>query len=161
LLATLEGVAQGGRVEAVAPGALGPFGRSRPDRLGEGFLSGLSERCGPRGGKRRPARIRRIRANRARSAICCARPKRCPPRGDPLGGQCPRLEGLRGGHGRYLCDTQASWTTAQAPEEALHADKGYDFPRCRKALRKRGITPRIARRGIESSERLGRYPGGW
>jgi IS5 family transposase len=39
----------------------------------------------------------------------------------------------------------------------LHADKGYDFPRCRKALRKRGITPRIARRGVESSERLGRY----
>ena len=40
---------------------------------------------------------------------------------------------------------------------AVHADKGYDFPRCRRALRKRGITPRIARRGIESSERLGRH----
>ena len=39
----------------------------------------------------------------------------------------------------------------------LHADKAYDFPRCRKALRKRGITARIARRGIESSEKLGRY----
>jgi len=39
----------------------------------------------------------------------------------------------------------------------LHADKGYDFPRCREALRKRGITPRIARRGIEPSERLGRH----
>src|SRR4051794_27017507 len=39
----------------------------------------------------------------------------------------------------------------------LHADKGYDFERCRKALRKRGITPRIARRGVESSERLGRH----
>ena len=25
--------------------------------------------------------------------------------------------------------------------EKLHADKGYDFPRCREALRKRGITP--------------------
>jgi IS5 family transposase len=41
--------------------------------------------------------------------------------------------------------------------EKLHADKAYDFPRCREALRKRGITPRIARRGIESSEKLGRY----
>jgi hypothetical protein len=30
----------------------------------------------------------------------------------------------------------------------LHLDKGYDYPRCRKALRRRGITPRIARRGI-------------
>jgi transposase len=39
----------------------------------------------------------------------------------------------------------------------LHADKGYDFPRCREALRKRGITPRIARRAIESSEKLGRH----
>jgi IS5 family transposase len=39
----------------------------------------------------------------------------------------------------------------------LHADKGYDFVRCRQALRKRGIEPRIARRGIESSERLGRH----
>ncbi len=39
----------------------------------------------------------------------------------------------------------------------LHADKGYDSGRCRKALRKRGITPRIARRGVESSERLGRH----
>lgn len=38
-----------------------------------------------------------------------------------------------------------------------HADKAYDFPRCREALRKRGITPRIARRGIESSEKLGKY----
>jgi IS5 family transposase len=36
-------------------------------------------------------------------------------------------------------------------------DKGYDYPRCRRALRRRGITPRIARRGIESSGRLGRH----
>lgn len=39
----------------------------------------------------------------------------------------------------------------------LHADKAYDFRSCRAALRKRHITPRIARRGIESSERLGRH----
>jgi IS5 family transposase len=39
----------------------------------------------------------------------------------------------------------------------LHGDKGYDHPRCRRALRRRGITPRIARRGIESSQRLGRH----
>lgn len=41
--------------------------------------------------------------------------------------------------------------------EKLHADKGYDFAFCRQALRVRGILARIARRGIESSERLGRY----
>ena len=39
----------------------------------------------------------------------------------------------------------------------LHADKGYDFARCRRALRRRAIIPRIARRGIENSERLGRH----
>ena len=39
----------------------------------------------------------------------------------------------------------------------LHADKAYDSSDLRRALRSRGITPRIARRGIDSSERLGRY----
>jgi IS5 family transposase len=39
----------------------------------------------------------------------------------------------------------------------LHADKGYDFATCRQALRRRGITPRIARRGVESSQRLGQH----
>ena len=39
----------------------------------------------------------------------------------------------------------------------LHADKAYDSSDKRRALRRRGIMPRIARRGIESSERLGRY----
>ena len=39
----------------------------------------------------------------------------------------------------------------------LHADKAYDFPRCREALRKRSIKARIARRGIDSSEKLGRH----
>jgi transposase len=39
----------------------------------------------------------------------------------------------------------------------LHADKAYDYRRCRRACRRRGITPRIARRGVDSSERLGRH----
>jgi IS5 family transposase len=39
----------------------------------------------------------------------------------------------------------------------LHGDKGYDYPRCRRALRARGVTARIARRGVESSQRLGRH----
>jgi transposase len=39
----------------------------------------------------------------------------------------------------------------------LHADKGYDFTFCRQALRQRSITPRIARRGVASSQRLGRH----
>jgi transposase len=39
----------------------------------------------------------------------------------------------------------------------LHADKGYDFPRCRRALTRRKVMVRIARRGVDSSERLGRH----
>lgn len=41
--------------------------------------------------------------------------------------------------------------------DKLHADKGYDYPRCRLCLQKRRIKVRIARRGVESSERLGRW----
>jgi transposase len=39
----------------------------------------------------------------------------------------------------------------------VHADKAYDHRRCHAYLRRRGIRPRIARRMIESSERLGRH----
>jgi transposase len=39
----------------------------------------------------------------------------------------------------------------------LHADKAYDVPRCRRALSRRHIKVRIARKGKESSERLGRH----
>ena len=39
----------------------------------------------------------------------------------------------------------------------VHGDKAYDHHRCRAYLRRRGIRPRIARRMIEPSDRLGRY----
>ncbi|WP_091216539.1 IS5 family transposase [Geodermatophilus siccatus] len=39
----------------------------------------------------------------------------------------------------------------------LHGDKGYDNPRVRRYLRRRGITARIARIGRDSSVRLGRH----
>ena len=39
----------------------------------------------------------------------------------------------------------------------LHADKGYDYEHLRAWLRARRITPRIARRGVETSTRLGRH----
>lgn len=41
--------------------------------------------------------------------------------------------------------------------DKVHAYKGYDYEKCRRALRQRGIQSRIARRGVESSERLGRH----
>jgi IS5 family transposase len=39
----------------------------------------------------------------------------------------------------------------------VHGDKGYDSAANRIYLRRRGIAPRIARRGIESATRLGRH----
>jgi IS5 family transposase len=39
----------------------------------------------------------------------------------------------------------------------LDGDKGYDSAANRAWLRRRGIRPRIARRGLESSTRLGRH----
>ena len=47
------------------------------------------------------------------------------------------------------------WGRPRKRPDKLHGDKGYDSDRCRDACRKRGITPRIARRGVESSEKLG------
>ena len=41
--------------------------------------------------------------------------------------------------------------------DKVHADKGYDYPRCRRALSQRHIRVRIARRGVERSDRLGRH----
>ncbi|WP_379962682.1 IS5 family transposase [Edwardsiella ictaluri] len=62
---------------------------------------------------------------------------------EPLLDALPALAGKRG-RPRYRPDK-------------LHADKGYDFRRCRDYLRRRGIKARIARRGIDSNDRLGRY----
>jgi transposase len=68
------------------------------------------------------------------------------PRLRPLVDAIPPIIGPRGRPGR----------PRKRPAK-LHADKAYDYPSLRRALRARGITPRIARRGIDSSERLGRH----
>jgi len=44
----------------------------------------------------------------------------------------------------------------QKPDK-VHADKGYDYAFCREILWVRNITPRIARKDVESKERLGCY----
>jgi transposase len=56
------------------------------------------------------------------------------------------VPGVRSGRGR----------PRRRPKK-LHADKAYDHLRCRKECRARSIAPRIARRGVETSERLGRH----
>jgi transposase len=49
------------------------------------------------------------------------------------------------------------WGRPRKRPAKLHADKAYDVPHCRKALSKRRIKDRIARRGVDTSERLGRH----
>jgi hypothetical protein len=41
--------------------------------------------------------------------------------------------------------------------DKLHTDKAHDHAKHRRTLRERGITPRIARKGIEAKEHLGRH----
>src|SRR5690606_5129474 len=41
--------------------------------------------------------------------------------------------------------------------DRLHTDKACDHRRCRQECRQRAIKPRIARRGVDSSDRLGRH----
>jgi transposase len=49
------------------------------------------------------------------------------------------------------------WGRPRKRPAKLHADKAYDHRRCCRALTHRRIQPRIARRGIESSAKLGRH----
>ena len=60
------------------------------------------------------------------------------------------------GHGHPGHPVPARATPQRRPVK-LRADKGYDFDTDRRWLRQRGIIPRIARRGIDTSERLGRH----
>jgi transposase len=64
---------------------------------------------------------------------------------EPLLQTNPTVRGRRGHAGRPRC----------RPDK-LHADKGYDYRRCRAYLTRRGIKIRIARRGIEDKSKLGR-----
>lgn len=54
----------------------------------------------------------------------------------------PRIRGLRG--------------RPRHRPRRLFADRGYDYDKYRRILRRRGITPRIARRGIAHGSGLGK-----
>ena len=140
-----------------APGLVGPPGRSGRDRLVQG-VPGVGECLGQKGGQKVG--------------------KNPTDRGKP--GSKRHLVSDRGGIPLAVALTAANVHDSKALEELvdeielirhpagkpgrprkrpakLHADKGYDFPRCQKALRRRGIKARIARKGKDTSERLGRH----
>lgn len=66
--------------------------------------------------------------------------------------------------GTVLLDVVAAIPPIMRPDgpprrrpDKLHADKAYESRDRREALERRGIIPRIARKGIESSTKLGRH----
>src|SRR5919112_1892777 len=144
-----------GRVGEAAPRAPGSFGQGGRDRLAEGIV-GLGKRTRPRGGQKtgpnptdkgKSGSKRHIVVDRNGIALAVIHSAANVHDSKVLEEAVDAIEPIRKPHrGR----------PRKRPEK-LHADKAYDFPRCREALRKRGITPRIARRGIESSEKLGKY----
>ncbi len=157
LLAPVTRLAAGWSLATIAPGTFATAPGCWADRLGAG-VTGLSQRAGSRGGEQTgpnptdrgklgskrhivvdrngiPLAVLLSPANVHDSRMVEAAVDAIPPL---------RLPGRKRGRPR------------QRPTK-LHADKGYDYSRCRRALRERGIIPRIARRGIDSSERLGRF----
>ena len=77
-------------------------------------------------------------------------------RPDTEPGQLPRRQDAGPDAGRRSPGRGRRGRPRRRPDK-LHADKGYDHRRCRRECRDRGIVPRIARRGIDSGERLGRH----
>jgi hypothetical protein len=59
-------------------------------------------------------------------------------------------------HGRGRVDTGQRGRPRHRPDK-LHADKAYDVRALRAEVRRRGIAVRIAHKGVESSEKLGRH----
>src|ERR687889_2467226 len=148
-------MARSGRVGRAAPSLVGSAGQGRGDRLGAGVL-GLGERTRPRGGQKTgPNPTDKGKSGSKRHIVV-----------DREGLPLSMIHTAANVHdSKVLEEAVDAISPIRKPRRGrprkrpkkLHADKAYDFPRCREALRKRGITPRIARRGIESSERLGRY----
>ena len=155
VLAAIHCVDQARGLEAPAQAALAGVELGRGDRL-ESRRPGQFNRGGKKGGNYiGPNPTDKGRAGCKRHLVVDAT-------GIPLAvrlsaanvNDCQRVEQMldaipplrRRGPGRPRCRPRK-----------LHADKGYDFKKCRRACRARGILPRIARRGIESSERLGRH----
>ena len=154
LLAEIARLAGGGGVGAATPYPAGSPGRSGPDRLEPG-LPRFGQHPGQKGGdlvgpnptdRGKPGTKRHVVVER---------------RGLPLAH-------LLSGANRHdsvvfepLLDAippirQPNGRRRKRPDK-LHADKGYDIPRCRRALTQRHIRVRIARKGIDSSQRLGRH----
>ncbi len=154
MLAPPAGLAGGGRLGRTAPRAAAPAAGCRPDRLEPGVHGQRVAGCQKGGDKTGPNPTDRGRLGTKRHLITDRN-------GIPLAflltganthdsmpfeellDSIPRIGGKNG--------------RARHRPDKLHADKAYDHRRCRQACRRRGIAPRIARRGVETSQKLGRH----
>jgi IS5 family transposase len=157
LLAAAQGMAGSGSVGDASQDALEPPRRSRRDRLVEG-LARLGKRGSPRGGEKTgPNPTDRGKSGSKRHLLVDRG-------GVPLAVRHTAANVHDSRMLEAMLDAVSPIRRARARPgrprkrpEKLHADKGYDFSRCREALRQRGIIPRIGRRGLDSSSRLGRH----
>jgi transposase len=155
VLAKAARLAGGRRVATAAPGLARPAGGDRGDRLVES-LARFGERGGQKGGEKvgknptdrgKPGSKRHLVSDRGGVPLAVVLSAANVHDSKVFEELVDAIEPIkRSGRGR----------PRKRPEK-LHAGKGYDFPRCRKALRERGIKARINRRGKERSERLGRH----
>lgn len=154
MLAPAARLAARGRVAATAPRAARRAGTGRPNRL-DACEPGRFERTGKRGGEETgPTPTDRGKLGTKQHLIVDrngvplavditpANKNEC----NLLQPMLDKIPGIKGRRGR-----------PRFRPEKLHADKAYDHAFCRAGCLVRGVTPRIARRGIESKVKLGRY----
>jgi transposase len=152
LLAAASRPAEGGGVARAAPRPPRQARKTRPDRLVSGIV-GLCQRSGEKGGEETgPNPVDRGRPGSKRHLLVDGLPLSVILTGANVHDSRVFEELIEG--------VEPIRTPSGLPRrrpDKIHADKGYDFPRCRSVLRQRGIKERIARRGVDSSERLGRH----
>ena len=154
-LAAAGGMAGGRRVGGAAPRAAGAAARHRAVGLVAGGAGQRQRGCKKGGAATGPNPTDRGKPGTKRHIVVDAR-------GTPLG---VTLSGANCHDSRMLAATLDAVPGVRTGRrgrprrrpDKLHADKAYDHRRCRQECRARRIKPRLARRGIEPSQRLGRY----
>ncbi len=158
LLAMAPGLAASRGLEAPPPGPAGPAGGSGQDRRVSGFV-GLGHSARPRRGEATgPNPTDRGQSGPKHHLVVDSNSI---PLAVPLSAaKVPDIQRMEA--------TLDAMEPIQCPRgrprrrpQKLHADKAYDAAKVRQGLRRRGIPPRMARRGVESSERRVATGGGW
>ena len=154
VLAATAGLAGGGCLGPTAPRTAAPSAPVGPARLGSGLPGQLVHR-GQKGGEAtgpnptdrgRPGTKRHLVTDRQGIPLAFLLTGANVHDSKPFDDLLDSVPPVRGKRGR----------PRRRPAK-LHADKAYDIRRCRQACKRRSIKARIARRGVETSQKLGRH----